>query len=134
MHSIPEIDTTGLRHFGLITGALFAALFGLILPWLAEAEPALWPWVTGAILAGWALAAPNGLRPIYRGWMHFGWLASRITTPILLSAIYLTLFTAIGRIMHLLGHDPMRRAFERDATSYREASTPAPHQSIERPF
>lgn len=30
---IPELDKRGLRNFGLITGALFASLFGLLLPW-----------------------------------------------------------------------------------------------------
>ncbi|MTW19807.1 SxtJ family membrane protein [Allochromatium palmeri] len=134
MHPIPEIDTAGLRRFGLITGGLLAALFGLVLPWLAEARLPLWPWVIAAILAVWALASPKSLRPVYRGWMRFGQFANRIVTPILLSVIYLALFTPIGLVMRLFGHDPMRRALDRNATSYREASPSVLPQSMERPF
>lgn len=134
MHPIPEIDTAGLRGFGLITGGLIAAIFGLVLPWLAEARLPVWPWVIATVLAVWALAAPKRLRPVYRGWMRFGQLANRIVTPMLLSVIYLTLFTLIGVTMRLFGHDPMRRALDRNATSYREASPSAPPRSMERPF
>jgi hypothetical protein len=134
MHPIPEIDTPGLRRFGLITGGLIATLFGLVLPWLAEARLPVWPWVIAAVLAVWALANPKSLRPVYRGWMRFGQLANRIVTPILLSVIYLTLFTPIGLTMRLFGQDPMRRALDRNASSYREASPSVPPRSMERPF
>ncbi len=134
MHQIPEIDTAGLRGFGLTVGGVFAGLFGLFLPWLVEARFPIWPWVIATILILWALAAPNSLRPVYVGWMRFGLLANRVITPILLSVIYLLLFTPIGLLMRLFGRDPMQRRLDPNAASYRESSHPEPPQSMERPF
>jgi hypothetical protein len=47
MHSIPELDARGLRQFALTTGGIVAGLFGLLLPWLFDANcltgPGSWP-------------------------------------------------------------------------------------------
>ena len=50
-HTIPELDRTGLREFGIVTGGIVAVLFGLLFPWLLERSFPLWPWVNGAINA-----------------------------------------------------------------------------------
>ena len=42
--AIPELDRRGLRSFGLTTGLMVAALFGLALPWLLEHQVPIWPW------------------------------------------------------------------------------------------
>ncbi|MGL5195717.1 MAG: hypothetical protein ACRC8Y_19205, partial [Chroococcales cyanobacterium] len=31
-HTIPKLDKKGLREFGLVTGAIFVGLFGLLIP------------------------------------------------------------------------------------------------------
>ena len=82
-HKIPELDRTGLRHFGLTTGAAVVVIFGLFFPWLLELSywPA-WPWIVAAPLWLLALVQPLWLRWIYRGWMRFGLLASRVMTPV----------------------------------------------------
>ncbi len=71
-HPIPELDRKGLREFGLTTGAIIAALFGALFPWLLERAFPLWPWIILLVLGGWALVAPASLRPVYRLWMRFG--------------------------------------------------------------
>ena len=88
MHEIPELDRKGLRDFGLVTGAIFVALFGLFFPWLLELNIPTWPWVLGSILAVWGLAAPATLRPLYRAWMKLGLMLSKITTPIVLGIVF----------------------------------------------
>jgi hypothetical protein len=35
-NNIPELDRKGLREFGLVTGAIFVALFGLFFPCLLD--------------------------------------------------------------------------------------------------
>ncbi|WPL18871.1 hypothetical protein Thiowin_03962 [Thiorhodovibrio winogradskyi] len=133
-HPIPELDAAGLRQFALTTAALIAALFGLLLPWLLGAHWPLWPWPVAGLLALWGLIAPRSLRPMYRGWMHFGLLLSRVTTPLILSLVYLLLFVPAGLLMRLFGKDPMQRRLDPKATTYRVPSaTPTP-DTLERPY
>jgi hypothetical protein len=134
MHDIPELDAKGLRSFALTTGGIVVALFGLLLPWLLELGFPIWPWVLGAVLSVWGLAAPATLRPVYRGWMRFGLLASRITTPIILGIVFYVVIMPMGLVMRLFGHDPMRRKLDTDEASYRVPSKPAPRESVERPY
>jgi hypothetical protein len=103
MHDIPELDAKGLRSFALTTGGIVVALFGLLLPWLLDLGFPIWPWVLAAVLGVWGLAAPATLRPVYRGWMRFGLLASRITTPIILGIVFYVVSHAHGA-----GHAPVR--------------------------
>jgi O-antigen/teichoic acid export membrane protein len=135
MHtSIPELDRTGLRRFALTTGAIVALLFGLLLPWLIGIGLPLWPWIIAGILVVWGMAAPGTLRPLYRGWMRFGLLASRVTTPLLMGLVFFARFLPMGMALRLAGKDPMRRRREPDAASYREPSEPKQPRAMERPY
>lgn len=134
MHEIPELDRRGLRDFGLITGGIVAGLFGLFFPWLLEFAIPRWPWLVGAVLAAWALLHPASLRPVYRGWMKFGLLLSRITTPLILGIVFFLLILPIGLIMRATGHDPMARRLDPEAKSYRIATEKPPRENVERPF
>ena len=134
MHEIPELDRQGLRQFGLVTGGIFVGLFGLFFPWLLEIAIPTWPWVLGGVLAVWGLAAPGTLKPVYRAWMKFGLLLSRVTTPIVLGIVFFLVIFPTGFAMRLFGRDPMNRQFDDEAKSYRVSSIKAPKESMERPF
>lgn len=133
-HDIPELDRKGLREFGLLTGGIVAVLFGLGFPFLLDHPLPVWPWAVFAILAAWALVAPLSMRPLYRGWMRFGLLLNRITTPLVLGILFFIVFTPIALAMRLLGRDTMMRKFEPDAKSYRVSSHKHSKQTMERPF
>ena len=134
MHEIPELDRQGLRQFGLVTGGIFVGLFGLFFPWMLEIAIPTWPWVLGGVLAVWGLAAPATLKPVYRAWMKFGLLLSRVTTPIVLGVVFFLVIFPTGLAMRLFGRDPMNRQFDDEAKSYRVSSIKAPKESMERPF
>ncbi len=134
MHAIPELDRKGLREFGLVTGGILAGLFGLFFPWLLEFSIPVWPWVAGGVLGLWALAAPMSLRPVHYWWMRLALLLSRITTPIILGAVFYLVFLPMGLVMKLVGRDPMARRFDEGATTYRVHSHKAPRDQVERPF
>ena len=134
MHAIAPIDRKGLREFGLLTGAIVAALFGLFFPWLLERSIPLWPWIIAAVLGGWGIIAPDSLRPVYNGWMKFGLLLSKITTPLILGVVFYLVIMPIGLLMRLFRHDPMARKLEKNASSYRVASPEVPKENVERPF
>ena len=130
----PKLDRRGLRSFGLVTGCTVGGLFGLMVPWFFEHRIPLWPWAAAAVLVSLAAAAPTLLRPVYSAWMAFGLLMGRITTPLLLGAIFLLVVTPIARLRALSGRDRMQRDFRVDVDSYRIASKPTTAKDLERPF
>lgn len=132
-HEIPDLDRQGLRRFGLVTGAIVAVLFGAFFPWVLERAVPLWPFVLGGVLAAWALVAPASLGPVYRAWMRFGALMSRVTTPIVMGVVFYVVIAPIGFVMRLTGWDAMRRRFDPSLRSYREASQKPPREHLERP-
>jgi Saxitoxin biosynthesis operon protein SxtJ len=134
MHEIAELDRRGLRDFGLVTGAIFMALFGLFFPWMLEIAIPIWPWVLGGVLAVWGLAAPATLKPVYRAWMRVGLLLNRITTPIVLGVVFFLVIFPTGLVMRLFGRDPMARRLDDDVKSYRVPSSKAAKENMERPF
>jgi len=134
MHDIPELDAKGLRHFGLLTGGIVAGLFGLALPWLFGLAYPFWPWVLCGVLLVWATVAPRSLNPVYRNWMRIGLLLNRVTTPIILGAVYYVVITPAGAVMRLLRRDAMARRFDNTAASYRISSKKPPKQNLEKPF
>ena len=133
-HEIKALDRNGLREFGIVTGAIVAVLFGLLLPWLLGTRIPLWPWVLAGILVAWALVAPGSLGPVYRVWMRFGLLIGSVTTPLILGIVFFLLIMPMGLVMRAFGHDPLSRALDEEAASYRVPSQKTDAESIERPF
>ena len=133
-HTIPELDRSGLRQFGITTGAIVAGLFGVFFPWLLEAGFVLWPWVLCGLLALMGLVAPMSLRPVYQVWMRFGLMMSRFTTPLIMGLVFFLVITPVALIMKILGKDPMRRKLAQDQTTYRVTSSRSARERLERPF
>jgi hypothetical protein len=134
MHEIPPLDAPGLRRFALTTGAIVVLLFGGLLPWLLGAAWPLWPWIAGGALAAWGLVAPATLGPVYQGWMRFGLLLGRVTTPIVMGAVFFLVVTPVGLVMRALRRDPLARRFDAAATSYRVPSEEPRKDGLEHPF
>ena len=131
---IPILSRKELRKFGFVTGGIVAVLFGLLLPSLWGHGLLKWPWMVGAILWGWAIAAPATLNPVYRVWMRFGLVMNFINTRIILGIIFYGLMWPMGVIMRLVGHDPMNRQFEGNKKTYRLPTQPRLKKSMENPY
>jgi hypothetical protein len=134
VHMIPELDRKGLREFGLVTGAAVVTLFGLFFPWMLELDWPAWPWAIAAPLWALALIHPPWLRRIYRAWMRFGLLASRVTTPLILGIVFFVMISPMAMVRRLMGKDPMQRTLDPNQDSYRVQSTRSPKEKLERPF
>jgi len=134
MLDIPELDRQGLRQFGLVTGGIVAALFGLLLPWVFSLSYPVWPWIVTGLLAVWAIVLPQSLRIVYRNWMRFGLLMSKITTPIILGSVFFLLVLPMGLVMRLFRHDPLQRKWNAESASYRVPSTQTEKSRMEKPF
>jgi len=133
-HAIPELDSRGLRKFALSTGAAFAALFGMFLPWLLDLSYPVWPWVIFAILALGGLLLPEALRPVHYWWMRLALLISKVTTPIVLGVVFFFVFMPFGLVAKILGKDPMRRKLNDNIDSYRVDSEPSAREDLENPY
>ena len=135
-HTIPELDRKGLREFGLVTGAIVAGIFGVFFPWVFNiqlTEWPLWPWALFVVLGIWGLVAPMSLRPVYRLWMRFGLMMSRIVTPLIMGAVFFIVITPVALLWKVIGKDPMARKLD-DATTYRVSSRKTSAESLKRPF
>ena len=133
-HAIPELDAHALRKFGFTTGAIVAMLFGLVLPWVLGRDWPVWPWIVLALLAAPAVLIPTALRPVYRGWMKFGLVASKVTTPLILGSVFFLLICPMGMIRGAWGKNDMRRPFRAAVASYRLPSRRRPAANMEKPF
>jgi hypothetical protein len=133
-HEIPVLDRKGLRDFGLLTGALFAGIFGLLLPWRFGWSWPLWPWLILAVLGGLALVAPLALNPVYKVWMRFGLVMGAIMSRLILGIVFFLVVTPLGLLMRATGKDPMHRRFDRQAASYRELIGANKSNSLDKPF
>ena len=134
LHQIPELDRKGLRRFAFVTASIVAVLFGLFFPWLLERPSPYWPWIIAGVLVAWGLAAPGTLRPVYRGWMRFGLLLNRITTPLILGIVFFAVIAPMGGIRRIFGGGGIPRNFDKAAVSYRIASKSSPIENLEKPF
>ena len=133
-NEIPELDKKGLRDFGLITGGLFAVIFGLLLPYLFGSSLPWWPWLVCVVLVIWALIAPQSLNPVYRLWMRVGLLIGSVVSRVILGLVFFLVVTPIGLMMRAIGKDPMNRRLDDSATSYRELISEVKSNDYEKPF
>lgn len=135
MKAIPTLDKKGYREFGLVTGAIVAGLFGLLLPWLLGFNFPLWPWYLFGVLAVMALAVPMALKPVYKYWMMFGlFMGTYIMTPLIMFIVFYGMFMPFGLVMRLFGKDGMARKLDQAAETYRVPSDKPPAKNLEKPF
>lgn len=133
-HPIPEPDRKGLRDFAFVTGSIVAVLFGLLFPWLLERPWPRWPWVVFGVLGAFGLIAPLALRPVYHLWMRLGLLLNKVTTPLILGAVFYIVISPVGLLRRFGRNDSMARSFDGQAPSYRVPSQQKPRENLERPF
>lgn len=132
--AIETLDKKGLRQFGLVTGAIVVALFGLAIPWLIGRPWPYWPWYIAGTLWVMAVVLPAALNPVYHIWMRFGLVLGWINTRIILGFLFYALFTPISLLLFLMRKDPMRRKKESEAESYRIDAVNQSKEHMERPY
>lgn len=111
-------STRELRQFAGLWLVFFSALGGYFY-YRDPSSSAAIALTAAAVLVGVpGLAAPAIMRPIYLTWMvaafPIGWTVSHL----LLGTIFYLVITPIGLVLRMLGHDPMNRRLDREATTY----------------
>ena len=118
--------TRHLREFGLVVGGLILFLFSWLLPALHGHPLAIWPIWIGLPLVLLGLIAPRSLRQPYRAWMALGHALGWVNGRIVLGLVYWLVLRPIALVMRLCGHDPLRRRWDAQASTYREVRLAKP--------
>jgi Saxitoxin biosynthesis operon protein SxtJ len=129
-----SVGTKELRNFGLVTGALFVFVFGLILPWTRHHAVPFWPWLLGSLLCSCALLAPRSLKWIFIVWRRVGVVLGWINSRIVLTAIFFFVMVPTGFLLRLFREDPMARTMDPDSPTYRILADNLSRENMERPF
>jgi len=128
-----DMSPSELRKFGLVTAAMLVLFFDVLIPWIWDFAPPVWPLVVASILILMALVYPKSLGPVYTVWMKFANVLGWINTRIILGLIFYTLFMPVGFLVRAVS-DPMRRKQDNESDSYREESRQPKIENMERPY
>ena len=121
------------RAFGLQVGASFLAL-AAIAAWRGRVAS---PHVLGALGASLVLGgllAPARMAPVRAGWMRLALAISKVTTPVVMTLVYLLVFTPMAALMRLAGRDPLARRRPRGASRWVVRAADEQRSDLERQF
>jgi hypothetical protein len=105
-----------LRRFGLLVGAVFAALGSI---WLMRGKPHfMYLLGPGAVLVLAGALAPRTLRGVYVVWMAFALALGFVVSHVLLTLFFFLVITPVGLVARLLGKDFLRLRIKRGAATY----------------
>jgi len=135
-NGIPDLDSKGLRQFGLILGIVLVLIPGVLLPWINHWQvlPNYYWFGAGAVVMLWALVAADSMRGLYYGWMRVAMVIGNTINRIILAIVFYLVIFPMGVMMRLMGKDPMRRVLDPEIKSYRVISKIAQKNHVERPF
>ncbi|MEI8255102.1 MAG: SxtJ family membrane protein [Deltaproteobacteria bacterium] len=112
-----QAGTREVRTFGATLGVA-AIVIGLV-AWRRAFPPvASVSAVVLATLAALSLVAPRAARPLQRGWMALGHALGRVTTPIVLTAVFVLVLTPARLMLMLFGRDPLQRGRDPGLRTY----------------
>jgi len=128
-----RVDRAQLRNFGLIVGGIFGVI-GLWPAIIRGGNVRTWMVGLAVVLILPALVAPRALAPAHRAWMALGSALGWVNTRIVLGLIFFGMITPMALVLRLARRDPMQRAFDPNATTYRVPRRPRPGAHMMRQF
>jgi hypothetical protein len=110
---------TDLKELQKFAITLFFALgiLGALILWRKGGIGFLF-WGIAALFLLVGLIRPVLLGSTYRGWMTMAMWMGFVMTHFILALMYYLVFTPVGVVMWLLGKDPLKIKFRKDANSY----------------
>ena len=119
------------RKFAFTVGAAFLAL-AAVMWWREHAIPLRIFGGLGIGLSVLGVVVPGALGPVLRAWMGLAHAISKVTTPILMGAIFFLAITPISLLMRLFGKLPMRA--KTGASYWQERNVDARRGDLTRQF
>lgn len=111
-----KVATASDRSFGLVMAA--ACALAAFVPWWRTGVTRWWAVVASVTLALLAVAWQAPLRPLNRLWMRLALALNKVTTPIVLGAMYFLVVTPVGRLARAFGHVWLPLQRDPDTPSY----------------
>lgn len=103
-----RLTPTEGRKFAFPVGTAFLVLAGIV--WWRQHMWFVYIFTSlGGLLLVAGLLVPGTLGPVYRGWMKFALLLSKVTTPVFMGIVFFLVIAPIGWSMRLFGRNPVRR-------------------------
>ena len=130
----PPPHKKDLKKFGMIMRCLFPIMFGLVITWIWSLQIPFWPFYAGALFLMLAFLVPNVLRPVYFLWILLGKGLGRINYFVIMTAIFVFIFTPVGIFFRLTGKDPLQRVWNKKKQSYRQTSLDQESSHMEKPY
>ena len=127
--------TRELRNFGLLVGAVFAAL-GLLF-WVRGKAQYPYFLAPGILLLVFGAAFPRALKHVYVVWMSLAIGLGFIVSTLILTLFFILVITPIGLVARLLGKDFLRLKLDRRESTYwivRKARPPRSPAEYEQQF
>ena len=130
-----KTGTRELRKFGLVVGAVLAAL-GLLL-WARGKVHFPWLLAPGLVLLAGGAALPKALKPVYIAWMALALALGFVVSHVVLTLFFFLVITPVGWAARLLGKDFLRLKPDPHAPTYwlpRERHKPNAPSDYERQY
>ena len=109
-------DKKELKKFGYVIG-VFLGLLALLLFWKDKSSAIYFAYISGSILF-LGIVYPIALKPLYISWMSFAVVLGFFMTRLILSLLFILVFTPAGIAIRLLGKDPLDQKIEKQKSSY----------------
>lgn len=121
------------RRFALPVAGAFAALAGLAW-WRGHLAVATAVAAVAGLLFLAGLLVPRHLGPVYRAWMGFALLLSKVTTPIFMGIVFFFVITPVGLAMRIFGRNPVVRKESAGSFWVSRPTGPDRHSDLRRQF
>jgi hypothetical protein len=121
------------RRFGLTVGAAFLVL-AAIAWWRGHVVAPTVLSTVGGLLVAAGIVVPTLLGPVQRGWMALAHAISKVTTPIVMGAIYLIVLTPVGVLRRLVSGNPLVHGVKSTTYWHHRPERPRPPSSMQRQF
>ena len=121
------------RRFGVTVGAAFLVFAGVAF-WRGHPTTTTILGTLGAALVLAGLLVPTHLGPVERAWMKLAHLISKVTTPIVMAAMYLVVLTPVAALRRSLGGNPLSHQPVRDSYWQSRPENKRRSASMERQF
>lgn len=111
-----EEEKKKIKNFA-ITLAVFLMIFAN-LPIIKGKSPFIWLYAISILILSLGIGSPLVLKPIFKGWMLIAKILGIFNTYLILSLIYILIFSPIGLTLRILRKDFLDRIIEKDKLSY----------------
>lgn len=96
------------RRFAFTVGIAFLVIGGLS-AWRGHVWPPRVLFSLGGVLLVAGVVVPQRLSGVYRAWMGLAAAISKVTSPIVVGAMYFVVMTPAGVLMRVFGRNPLKQ-------------------------